>query len=65
MSEWDGIEDVTGWRDKLEELVEDARRAAESNDRDVRMAVADRLNEFIRNSRPQTPEIQRLMIWRE
>ena len=26
----------------------------------MRMAAADRLNEFIRNSRPQTPEIQRL-----
>jgi hypothetical protein len=60
MSEWDGIADVAGWRDKLAQLLEEAKRAAQSQDREARLGVADRLNEFILNSRPQTPEIQRM-----
>lgn len=60
MSEWDSIADVAGWRDKLAQLLEEAKRAAQSQDREARLGVADRLNEFILNSRPQTPEIQRM-----
>lgn len=60
MSEWDSIADVAGWRDKLAQLLEEAKRAAQSQDREARLGVADRLNEFIVNSRPQTPEIQRM-----
>jgi hypothetical protein len=60
MSEWDSIEGVAGWRDKLAQLLDEAKRAVKNQDRDARFGVAERLNEFIAMSRPQTPEIQRL-----
>jgi hypothetical protein len=60
MSEFDGIGDVAGWRDKLAELIEEAKRAAKSGDDDARMSVAERMNLFIENSRPQSPEINQM-----
>jgi hypothetical protein len=60
MSEFDGINDVDGWRDKVAELIDDAKRVAAGNDDDARMSVAERLNLFIENSRPQSPEISQM-----
>lgn len=60
MSEFDGINDVGGWRDKVAELIDDAKRVAAGNDDDARMSVAERLNLFIENSRPQSPEISQM-----
>jgi hypothetical protein len=60
MSEFDGIKDVGGWRHKLAELIDDAKRVAAGNDDDARMSVAERLNLFIENSRPQTADISQM-----
>jgi hypothetical protein len=60
MSEFDGIKDVTGWRDKLAELLEAAKRAASSDDHGARRDVADRLNLFIERSRPQSAEMDQM-----
>lgn len=60
MSEFDDIKDVNGWRNKLAELIDDAKRAAAGNDDDARMSMAERLNHFIENSRPQSPEINQM-----
>ena len=60
MSEFDDIKDVNGWRNKLAELIDDAKRPAAGNDDDARMSMAERLNHFIENSRPQSPEINQM-----
>ena len=46
-TEFDKINDLAGWRAKLDELLDNARRVAINDDLDPRLSVADRLTEFI------------------
>lgn len=60
MSEWDNIEGLQQWSDKLGELLEAAREAAHSPDIETRLAASDRLAGFIVNSRPNDAAIKAL-----
>jgi hypothetical protein len=60
MSEFDDINGFDGWRKKLDELLGEARSAAESNDETALLAVADRLTQFTIESWPDTTEIKAL-----
>jgi hypothetical protein len=51
-SEFDKIKNLAGWRAKLDELLQAARAAAQDDDLDARLEVADRLTEFIVNNPP-------------
>jgi len=57
MSEFDGIEDFDGWNAKLGELLGAAATAAEQNSLGPRLAVSERLTQFVISSMPSTPEI--------
>ncbi len=60
MSEWDNIEGLQQWTDKLGELLDAAKAAASSPDIEMRLAVSDRLAGFIVNSRPNDAAIKAL-----
>ncbi len=60
MSEWDGIEGVEGWRNKLNELLGEAEAMAKNQNIDDRLALSRRLTDFILQSSPGTPEIKQL-----
>jgi hypothetical protein len=60
MSEFDSINSLQGWKDKLAEILQEAEAAAKSNDDDARDKAGDRLHEFIMNSSPNTPETMAL-----
>lgn len=60
MSEWSNIEDPQGWKDKLGELLAEARKAAQQEELDPRIAVNERLMQFVENSWPNSPEITAL-----
>ena len=45
------------WRAKLEELLKAAEEATRKDDDDARLSVATRLNRFVLESAPNTPEI--------
>jgi len=60
MSEWSNIEDLQGWKDKLGELLAEAREAAQQDELDPRIAVNERLMQFVENSWPNSPEITAL-----
>jgi len=51
-SEFDKIKNLAGWRAKLDELLQAARTAAQTDELDARLKVADRLTEFIVNNPP-------------
>src|ERR1051325_9090405 len=55
-TEFDKIKTLAGWRTKLDELLEAARAAAQVEDLDKRLEVADRLTEFIVNNPPVLPQ---------
>ncbi|MBI5503653.1 MAG: hypothetical protein HY899_02555 [Deltaproteobacteria bacterium] len=57
MSEFDAIGDFDGWKAKLAELLAACEAAAAQNDIGPRLAVSDRLTQFVLKSRPNTPEI--------
>ena len=57
MSEFDGITGFDGWRAKLDELVTAAEEAAVAEGIQSRLAVAKRLNAFVKASAPNSPEI--------
>jgi hypothetical protein len=59
MSEWDEIRGSRGWVKKLEELLQEAAKVAQNDDFHARMAVCDRLTDFIGHS-PATHEIDKL-----
>jgi len=54
-SEFDNIQDLTGWRNKLDELLAVARTVASNDDIDARLDVSDRLTKFIIKNPPSTP----------
>ncbi|PWB47079.1 MAG: hypothetical protein C3F18_12235 [Nitrosomonadales bacterium] len=60
MSEWDNIEGLQQWSDKLGELLEAAKEAARSPGIEARLAVSDRLAGFIVNSWPNDAAIKAL-----
>ena len=60
MSEWDNIEGLQQWTDKLGELLDAAKEAVRNPDIETRLAVSDRLAEFIVNSRPNDAVIKAL-----
>lgn len=60
MSEWDNIEGLQQWTNKLGELLEAAKEAAHSPDIEVRLAASDQLAGFIVNSRPNDAAIKAL-----
>jgi hypothetical protein len=60
MSELDNIHGVDGWTDKLQELLKEAEKAAQSTDLQVRLKVSSRLTDFILNSGPNVDEIMAL-----
>lgn len=51
-TEFDKIKNLVGWRSKLDELLEAAREVAKDEDLDARLAVADRLTQFIIQNPP-------------
>jgi hypothetical protein len=60
MSEFDNIEDLQGWTDKLGELLTAAKAAAQQGELAPRLEVNERLMEFVENSFPNTSEINAL-----
>lgn len=60
MSEWDNINDVDGWKQKLDELLIEARQIAKEDDFEKRDAMSHRLMEFVKESRPNTDEVKML-----
>ncbi|HEB61131.1 MAG TPA: hypothetical protein ENJ06_04830 [Phycisphaeraceae bacterium] len=60
MSEWDNINSLEGWQNKLQSLLTESEAAARSDDIDERLQMNRRLTEFILHSHPNTPEILRL-----
>jgi len=54
-TEFDDIEDLAGWRAKLDELLEAARAAAAKDDLLARLKVSDRLTKFIVKNPPAVP----------
>lgn len=60
MSEWDNIHGFDGWRAKLADLLKEAEAAAHNTDLASRLALANRLTEFILHSSPNTAEIIQL-----
>lgn len=55
-TEFDKIKGLAGWRAKLDELLAAARDAAQEDDLDVRLEMADRLTQFIIRNPPSVPE---------
>jgi hypothetical protein len=55
-TEFDKINDLPGWRAKLDELIAAAREAMQDDDLDKRMAIANRLTDFIVYNPPALPE---------
>lgn len=55
-TEFDKIKNLAGWRDKLDELLAEAKKAAQVDDLDQRLKVADRLTQFIVNNPPALPD---------
>jgi len=60
MSEWSTIQDLQGWKDKLGELLAEARKAAQQDELAPRIDVNERLMQFVENSWPNSPEITAL-----
>ncbi len=60
MSEWDNITDLEGWQDKLKSLLSEAKGMAEQGDLTTRLAMSERLTQFLEWSWPNTPEIKAL-----
>lgn len=60
MSEWNGIEGVAAWRDKLQSMLEEANRAAKGAADEPRFKLSRRLTEYIEHSRPQSDDMNRL-----
>ena len=60
MSEFDDISGLGGWRGKLDDLLAEARKAAEANDEAKLVTIADRLTEYTLESTPKTREIKAL-----
>lgn len=60
MSEWDDIEGLQQWSEKLGELLEAARQAALDPDTDKRFGLSRRLTEFIQHSHPNDAAIKAL-----
>jgi len=56
ITEFDKIKNLAGWRAKLDELLADARHAAQQDDLDDRLKMADRLTQFIIRNPPTLPE---------
>lgn len=61
MSEFDGIEGVQGWSDKLGSLLDEAKQQAKDDDAfEARLALSSRLTDFVVRSRPNTGAIRKL-----
>lgn len=60
MSEFDNIEGFEDWKEKLNALLAEAKRAVVSNDLDKCSDVARRLTRFTVESFPDTPDIKEL-----
>src|SRR5688572_27393689 len=57
MSEWDNLKTYEDWKNKLAELMDEARRASQANDDAALISIAPRLRTFVQKSRPNTPEV--------
>ena len=60
MSEWSNIEGLQGWKDKLGELLAEAREAAQQEELAPRIGINERLMQFVENSWPNSSEITAL-----
>lgn len=60
MSEFDNIEQFDGWKNKLNQLLAEGKKAVADNDLDECGAIAGRLAQFTVASWPDTPEIKEL-----
>lgn len=60
MTEFAGIDDVSGWQATLTALVQEATAAAQQEALTPRLALVQRLIQFIAASHPHTLEILRL-----
>jgi hypothetical protein len=60
MSEWDKINSVEGWSEKLGELLEEARKATQEKELAPRLKINERLMQFVENSWPNTNEIKEM-----
>lgn len=57
MSEFDTITGFDAWKAKLTELLTECEAAAAQSDIGPRLAISERLTQFVLKSRPNTPEI--------
>lgn len=55
--EFDDIRDYPGWKAKLKQLLAEAEKASRKDDDAARLAVVARLNRFVLESSPNTPQI--------
>ena len=60
MSDWKNLKTFEDWKAKLEELLEEGRKASAANDDDARLETCSQLRMFVQKSRPNTPEILEL-----
>lgn len=59
--DWDRIEGIEGWTRKLRSLLqEDAALAAKASDTSARLAMSERLTQFVEHSFPNTDAIKAL-----
>ena len=57
MTEFSGLTTYAEWNAKLRELLKAAEEATRKDDDDARLSVATRLNRFVLESAPNSPEI--------
>jgi len=60
MSEWDEIQGFDDWRGKLDELLSEAETVARDEALEPRLALNERLKQFILRSGPNTPDVMAL-----
>jgi hypothetical protein len=57
MSEWDNLKTYDDWKGKLEDLLDEGRKASAADDDESRLELCSRLRMFVQKSRPNTPEV--------
>ena len=60
MSQWSGLKTFEDWKKKLNELLDEGRKASAANDDEARLKLCSQLRIFVTKSRPNTPEILEL-----
>ena len=60
MNEFEGIEEVKGWSEKLKSMLAEAKEITQNDELEERLKMSNRLTAFILESRPNTDEILEL-----